>query len=99
MSPDYDSPVTVSSYGWYNGYYYPGTGYYVYDRYRRPIAGRRSAALLAVAPARCTAFDQPRTGQILQNWRDFRTDRRPDNRAFRVERNVTTDGRSARGRR
>ena len=19
-------------YGWYNGYYYPGTGYYVYDR-------------------------------------------------------------------
>ena len=25
-----------SPFGWYNGYYYPGTGYYVYDRYRRP---------------------------------------------------------------
>lgn len=23
-------------YGWYDGFYYPGTGYYVYDRYRRP---------------------------------------------------------------
>src|SRR5687768_4553496 len=23
-------------YGWYNGFYYPGTGYYVYDRNRRP---------------------------------------------------------------
>ena len=22
--------------GWYDGFYYPGTGYYVYDRYRRP---------------------------------------------------------------
>jgi hypothetical protein len=22
--------------GWNSGYYYPGTGYYVYDRYRRP---------------------------------------------------------------
>jgi hypothetical protein len=23
-------------YGWYDNYYYPGTGYYVYDSYRRP---------------------------------------------------------------
>lgn len=23
-------------YGWYRDYYYPGTGYYVYDSYRRP---------------------------------------------------------------
>ena len=22
--------------GWYDGFYYPGSGYYVYDRYRRP---------------------------------------------------------------
>src|SRR5687767_10969769 len=22
--------------GWYDSFYYPGTGYYVYDRYRRP---------------------------------------------------------------
>lgn len=24
-------------YGWYGDYYYPGAGYYVYDRYRRPF--------------------------------------------------------------
>ncbi|MBA3511018.1 hypothetical protein [Sphingomonas sp.] len=23
-------------YGWYDGFYYPGSGYYVYDRYRNP---------------------------------------------------------------
>ena len=23
-------------YGWHNGFYYPGAGYYVYDRYRNP---------------------------------------------------------------
>src|SRR4051794_3193334 len=30
----YGSPY----YGWYDNYYYPGTGYYVYDSYRRPRA-------------------------------------------------------------
>ncbi|MES2137419.1 MAG: hypothetical protein V4502_10230, partial [Pseudomonadota bacterium] len=25
-----------SPYGWYDNYYYPGTGYYVYDTYRQP---------------------------------------------------------------
>jgi len=25
-----------SPYGWYDGFYYPGAGYYVYDRYRNP---------------------------------------------------------------
>lgn len=25
-----------SPFGWYDNYYYPGTGYYVYDTYRRP---------------------------------------------------------------
>ncbi|HVL77844.1 MAG TPA: hypothetical protein VM346_01000 [Sphingomicrobium sp.] len=26
----------ASYWGWYDGFYYPGTGYYVYDRWRRP---------------------------------------------------------------
>jgi hypothetical protein len=30
----YGSPY----FGWYDGFYYPGTGYYVYDTYRRPRA-------------------------------------------------------------
>jgi hypothetical protein len=28
--------ASYSPYGWYDGYYYPGAGYYVYDRYRNP---------------------------------------------------------------
>ena len=33
----YDGAYGSPYYGWYNGYYYPGTGYYVYDRDRRPM--------------------------------------------------------------
>lgn len=33
----YNSGYFGSPYwGWYDDFYYPGTGYYVYDRYRRP---------------------------------------------------------------
>src|SRR3546814_8244907 len=28
----YYDPYYGGNYGWYNGYYYPGAGYYVYDR-------------------------------------------------------------------
>src|SRR3546814_6614847 len=31
-----DLGYAPSYYGWYGDYYYPGTGVYVYDRYRRP---------------------------------------------------------------
>jgi hypothetical protein len=29
----YDYPYSGYGYGWYDGYYYPGSGYYVFDRY------------------------------------------------------------------
>lgn len=32
----YDPSWGDPYWGWHRGYYYPGTGYYVYDRYRRP---------------------------------------------------------------
>jgi hypothetical protein len=32
----YGGGLGNSYYGWFGDYYYPGTGYYVYDRYRRP---------------------------------------------------------------
>ena len=36
-APGYGASAYGSPYwGWYDGYYYPGTGYYVYDRDRRP---------------------------------------------------------------
>ena len=56
-------------YGWYDGFYYPGTGYYIYDIYRRPIRWsdrhrryweqRRERSLLS-------GFRQAAT-----NWSDF----------------------------
>lgn len=33
----YDGAYGTPYYGWYRGYYYPGSGYYVYDRDRRPV--------------------------------------------------------------
>ena len=30
--------LRLAYYGWYDNYYYPGSGYYVYDSYRRPYA-------------------------------------------------------------
>ena len=35
-SPYYGAGYGSPYYGWNDGYYYPGTGYYVYDHYRRP---------------------------------------------------------------
>ena len=33
----YGAGYAPSYYGWYDDFYYPGTGVYVYDRYRRPF--------------------------------------------------------------
>lgn len=64
-------------YGWYNGFYYPGTGYYVYDRHRRPFRwndGQRR-------------YWQGRPGygnpQVRDNWRDFGRDVRIERRDYR----------------
>ena len=64
-------------YGWYNGFYYPGTGLYVYDRYRRPYRwndGQRR-------------YWQGRPGygnpQVRSNWADFRRDVRTERRDYR----------------
>ena len=72
-------------YGWYDGYYYPGTGYYIYnrygsryrwsDRYRNYWESRRPS------------------GRFRDNWdgyyaerREYRRDRRDDRRDFRRDR-------------
>ena len=68
--------------GWYNNYYYPGTGVYVYDRQRRryPIsdAQRRYWEQQRIA--------RSRNPEIRENYRDYRVERRDDRRAYRVER-------------
>jgi hypothetical protein len=68
--------------GWYNNYYYPGTGVYVYDRnrrsYRMSDAQRRYWQQQRVT--------RQRNPQIIQNRREYRVERRDDRRDYRVER-------------
>ena len=72
-----------SPYGWYDDYYYPGTGYYVYDSYRRPHAmtttqrtywSSRSPALRTSSTART---------RVQPNWSGF--DRRSSTRTERQQ--------------
>lgn len=65
------------SFGWYDNFYYPGTGVYVYDRYRRPHRwndGQRR-------------YWQSRPGWngsgARANWNDFRRDYRAERRDLR----------------
>ena len=87
--------------GWYDNYYYPGTGYYVYDRYRRPYRwdddhrrhweGRRQQAMSTSEFRR--QMEERRIQQDQQNWSGFeqapaRSQRiqRRDDRSQRIER-------------
>lgn len=83
-SPYYNSGY--SPFGWNNGFYYPGTGYYVYDSYRRPHRWSSAQQRYWLERQRRYRASNPRNVQIRENWRDFRRDRRQDNRSFRVER-------------
>lgn len=67
-------------YGWNRGFYYPGTGYYVYDQYRRPHRWNDHQ--------RRYWEDRRRgyRGEVRDNWREFRQERRVDNRRYRQER-------------
>jgi hypothetical protein len=84
--------------GWYGDYYYPGTGYYVYDSYRRPYAmtttqrqywSSRSPALRTTSTTRTTM--KPNWGAFNQR-QTARADRqtaRADRQAARSERQTT----------
>jgi len=64
-------------YGWYNDYYYPGTGYYVYDRNRRPY--RWSDGQRRYWSGR-PGYGNP---AARANWADFRRDYRAERRDYR----------------
>jgi hypothetical protein len=56
--------------GWYGDYYYPGTGIYVYDRYRRPY--RWNDDIRIYWTQRRDYWDgRDRRGDYRENWRDF----------------------------
>lgn len=65
--------------GWYGDYYYPGTGYYVYDAWRRPH--RWNDGQRAYWEGRRHDWRGDRR-QIRDNWRDYDRDRRQDGRAW-----------------
>jgi len=85
----YGSYASNPYWGWYDGYYYPGSGYYVYDRYRRPVRWNdryRDYWQGRQAYWRGRGLDREDRRELRDNWRDFRQDRRVDNRGFRQER-------------
>jgi hypothetical protein len=75
-------------YGWYNGFYYPGTGYYVYDNYRRPHRWNDQHQRYWTDRQRTfRGYDNRQDYRELRdNWQGFRRERRGDDRAFRTER-------------
>lgn len=67
-----------SYFGWYGDYYYPGTGVYVYDRYRRPY--RWNGAQQRYWQGRRGSYGN---AQVRNNWADFRQDVRNERRDYR----------------
>ena len=74
----YGDPGYASYYGWYGDYYYPGTGYYVYDRYQRPY--RWNDGQRRYWETRRGAFGNR---AVRDNWNDFRRDVRDERRDYR----------------
>lgn len=67
-SPYYRSSYRTPYWGWYGGYYYPGVGYYVYDR-------RGSRHRWSDGHRRYWEGRRPR-GRYSENWSGYRRDDR-----------------------
>ena len=73
----YNSGYGYNPYGWYNGYYYPGAGYWVYDPdgTQYPITGEQrstGADILAKArAARLARGGQATAATAQENWSAF----------------------------
>jgi len=64
--------------GWYDGFYYPGTGIYVYDRQRRPYrwtAGHQDYWTRRQAYWRGRDDFRTSRRELRENWRDFQAGR------------------------
>jgi len=80
----------MPGYGWYDGYYYPGSGYYVYDQHRNAHrwsdAQRRYWEWRQQGSPRTTRG----TAGIIQNWADFNNGQPTANTVVR-QRSVATN--------
>jgi hypothetical protein len=74
-------------YGWYDNFYYPGSGYYLYDRGGRRHAMNHSQRQHWLNRARSPEDRQ----QIRQNYRQFRADRQGDRTQFQAERRANRE--------
>jgi hypothetical protein len=77
-------------YGWYDGYYYPGTGYYVYDRNRRAHRWSDTQRRYWEWRQRASRSNPASTGtgRILENWVDFQNGPQIANRT--VQRTISS---------
>ena len=77
----YGSPY----WGWYDGLYYPGTGYYVYDTYRRPHVWTDTQKRYWIS-RRPTVTTSTKTVAVKPNWSAFNRDRTVRTNRVTVER-------------
>ena len=99
----YGSGYGYDPFGWYNGYYYPGTGYWVYDRDRhrrrmtdaeRAIWRERIRKYIERHGDGQQAVTKDPSGQLArENWSGF--DRRPAATSAGTTATPTTTGREA----
>jgi len=81
----YGSPY----YGWNDGFYYPGTGYYVYDRDRRPHRWTDAQRRYWERRRGVATSGQGMSG-VIENWADFQNGRRTTDTVVR-QRSVATN--------
>jgi hypothetical protein len=60
-----------SPWGWYDNYYYPGTGIYVYDSYRRPRIWTDSQRRYWLGRQQAVRSTGVRTTSVRPNWSGF----------------------------
>jgi hypothetical protein len=73
----YDAAWGDPFWGWYGDYYYPGTGFYVYNVHHRRI--RWNDDQRRYWEGRHNGWRGP-AGSIRRNWRDFNRNRAPRRR-------------------
>ena len=86
-----------SPFGWYDGFYYPGTGYYVYDRYRRPHrwSDRERQYWVRLRP-RTTSTTTTTTAAVSPNWTGFTRNRQTVTQPARDRSSRVTSDRAVR---
>jgi hypothetical protein len=90
--PYWDYYAATPYWGWYDGYYYPGTGIYIYDQWRRPF--RWSDRHRRYWSDRRSYWDRRGHWEGRRDWRDnWRDFRRDDRRDWRDNRRNWRDER------